>query len=426
MKVRFHIDALHALLAAILAVILCGCGGKDPDVEKNGPRHVLILYSAGYNSLSSYLKEDISDLCEGYLPRKGKKNDVVLVYSKLPVKNGNYTTPTASSLVQIYAGKKGAVRDTVKTWPKNAIASSAATLNEVLTFVKDNFPAAGYGMIFSSHASGWLPPVYYVDPDQFEKSKSAASPSSVREYFPPLDSDPSSPAVKSLGQDLVGSSDNYVEMSISEFAAAIPMHLDYLLFDACLTGCVEVAWELREKVSFLGLSPTEVLAEGYDYKTVTTRLLRDEEPDPKAVCQDYFAQYEKETGVYRSATITFVDTKGLEALAGVCSYLNSKYCDAITSMSASGIQGYFRYNRHFFYDLLDIYDHAGITPEERADLVSALDGCLPYKAATDKFISFPINTYSGLSMYLPSNGTSFIDNYYKKEISWNDEVKLVR
>ena len=426
MKARFHIIALHAVLAAALAVLVCGCHDNNGDIDKSGPRQVVILYSAGQNSLSRYLREDIEDLCDGYLPRKGKKNDVVLVFSKFPLKNGSYSNSTVASLVQLSAGKKGAVKDTVKTWPKETVASSAEMIREVLSFVKENFPAEGYGMIFSSHASGWLPPLYYLDPTPFERTKGTVSQSSVPEYFPPLDSDPSMPAVKSVGQDIVGSEEDCIEMGLKEFAEAIPFHLDYILFDACLTGCVEVAWELRDKASYIGLSPTEVLAQGYDYKTITTRLLMEQTPNPKAVCEDYFAQYDKESGIYRAATVTYVDTKELGKLAEVCAYLNSKYRDALSVLSASDIQGYFRYNRHFFYDLLDIYDHVGIDTEERTALLAALDACIPYKAATDKFLSIQIKKYSGFSMYLPSNGTSYLNNYYKQEISWNDEVKLVR
>ena len=87
-------------------------------------------------------------------------------------------------------------------------------------------------------------------------------------------------------------------MELPDFAEAIPMKLDYILFDACLMGGIEVAYELRGKCSLLGFSQTEVLAEGLDYKTLTQHLLQKEKPYPEGVCADYFTQYDIQSGVY--------------------------------------------------------------------------------------------------------------------------------
>jgi hypothetical protein len=38
---------------------------------------------------------------------------------------------------------------------------------------------------------------------------------------------------------------------------------------------------------------------------------------------------------------------------------------------------------------------------------------------------FSIRAHSGLSMYLPSRGSSFLDNYYKTHIAWNQATELV-
>ena len=60
-----------------------GYGGREVREES---RNVLLLYSAGFNSLSGYLEEDIRDLLSGELPSEGRIKDVLLVYSHLPVK----------------------------------------------------------------------------------------------------------------------------------------------------------------------------------------------------------------------------------------------------------------------------------------------------------------------------------------------------
>ena len=82
-----------ALLAACLCLFACAPDWVDefemdfsrPSINpgdresSEDPRNVLLLYSAGFNSLSSYLSEDIEDLKSGWLPGKLRSDDVVLV-----------------------------------------------------------------------------------------------------------------------------------------------------------------------------------------------------------------------------------------------------------------------------------------------------------------------------------------------------------
>jgi hypothetical protein len=190
-------------------------------------------------------------------------------------------------------------------------------------------------------------------------------------------------------------------------------------------GGVEVAYELKGKCGTVGFSQTEVLAEGFDYKTLTEHLLGSESPDPQAVCEDYFLQYDIQSGVYRSATISMVDCSKMEPLADICRTLFEKYKSNITVLNPDEIQRYYRYDYHWFYDLKDIIIHAGATEEELKNLQDALDECIVYKACTPEFMgSFAIDIYSGLSMYLPCNGSVELDKYYKT-LQWNIDTKLV-
>ena len=401
-------------------------------------RNVLLLYSAGYNSLSGFLADDINDLLSGELPASGRMDDVLLVYSHLLSPKGGYNTPTSPILMRAYKDMEGnIVKDTLVVYPEGSISSTASQLNEVLTYVKDNFPAKTYGMVFSSHATGYLPSGYYSNPKGYVYQKSGAKrifgpgrdwqDSPGVPYVEP-EYDPSLPMVKSVGQDQVGTSGNYLsyEIEIDDFAKAIPMYMDYILFDACLMGGVEVAYELSGKCGMVGFSQTEVLAEGFDYKTLTNHLLYGGTPDPAAVCMDYFNQYDIQSGVYRSATISLVDCTRMKHLAQVCAQLFDKYRDAIAELKPSNVQRYFRSDYHWFYDLFDIVSKAGADENEINELKAAIDECMVYKAATPGFMgSFNIRVYSGFSMYLPCNGGAELDLYYKT-LKWNIDTGLVQ
>ena len=443
---------ISAAVVLAAAFSFHSCMDKDPDIGIDSgeegidfsypgrrighieTRRVLLFYECGFNSLYSYLYENMDiDLPQGYLPGGGRNDDVVLIFSKI-ANNLNYKD-VPSYLRRVYQDKEGnLVSDTLKTWPSSTVAASGATMREVLSLVRSSFPAKGYGMVYSSHGSGWLPAGYYNDPSTFERTHRKSSDGrkysmARRQMEIPEgrmdEDDPYASMVRSLGQDKMSSGD--VEMTTTEFADGIPFHLDYLIFDMCFGGGVEVTYALKDKADYLGVSPTEVLAAGmYDYKKLLSFLLKGSSPDLQGLFRNSFDRYNSQTGDYRSATVTLVRTDGLERLASACKDLLSKYSENVASAPARNIQGYFRQNRHYFYDLEDIFVQSGVPDAELTPLRNALDACIVYRAATPSFLNtFTINTYSGLSMYLPCAGTALLDYYYKDE-PWNKAVELVK
>lgn len=409
----------------------------DEDIAERIPtqdtRKVLLLYSAGFNSISSFLKEDIEDLSKGWLPSRQRSNDVVLVYSHQTSARGQYNSTTEPVLFRMYSHSDGTViRDTLAVYESGTISASATQLNNVLTYVKENFPARSYGMIFSSHATGYLPEGFYSNSNNYHFSENMKKSWGIHRTEKPVpvpyvepEQNPGLPQVKSIGQDVNGNLS--YEIDIRDFAAAIPMKLDYLLFDACLMGGIEVAYELAGKCDRLGFSQAEVLAEGFNYTTLSSHLLGNRtESDPMSVCKDYFTQYDIQEGVYRSATISLIDCNNLEPLAETCGRLFEKYSDNLKNVRASEVQRYYRGSTHWFYDLESILVNAGISDSELDQLHGALEECILYKAATPSFMNeFLIHTFSGFSMYLPSNGHAELDKYYKT-LKWNKITGLVK
>ena len=410
------------LLAAltVLAAGSCSVGedfGFSPGEEASGKsssgstrapseenRHVFIMYAAAYNDLQGYIVPDMRDLRSGYIPGDTRDDDVLLVFSKESVSDYDFATKVNPVLYRLSKDSEGTVTaDTLKVWPDTVLAASAETLHDVLTEVKDRFYAKSYGLVFSSHASGWVPPLYYYNPSLFESK----SPISAR----------------SIGMDVV--ENNRYEIDLKDFAKAIPMHLDYILFDACLMGCVEVAYELKDVTDVVGFSQTEVMAEGFDYLTISSRLVGDGNPDPIGVCVDYFAQYDSPDQKDPYATVSAVDCRKLDNLAAVCKDLISRYRNLLDTVDPGRVQRYYRGSRHFFYDLRDIFQKANVPDEDLSALDAAIDASILYRAHTDYFLTIPITTFSGYSMYLPADGTAYLDNYYTT-LAWNKAVELVK
>ena len=449
--VRSICKSLGCAAITVLASLCVSCTDKDLnfgiDGDKEGTdysypgnrmahvesRRVLLFYECGFNSLYNYLRTNMEDdLDQGYLPGNGRNEDVVLVFSKL-ARNSNYND-VPSYLRRVYADPEGkVVSDTLRTFPVTTVASSPSTMSEVLNYVKTTFPAKGYGMVYSSHGSGWLPTGYYSSQATFERlygrsdgrKLSAPRMLGVPEGTMETD-DPHAGMVRSIGQDVMSSGS--VEMSVSEFASGIPFHLDYLLFDMCFSAGAEVAYALRDKASYIGASPAEVLAAGmYDYTKITGYLLNGpSSPDLVNLFKDSFDRYDKQSGEYRSATVTLVKTDGLAGLASVCKTMFDRYATAISQAPVSSIQGYHRLGRHYFWDLEDTFIKCGASASDLQTLRNAISQCIAYRNATPSFLGdFDITTYSGFSIYLPCAGTATLDYYYKSE-PWNVAVELVK
>ena len=427
---------------ALFMIAAAGCCKNNLDEPIKENRKVLLFYECGFNNLGDYIKSNMESpnrgLPSGYIPEKGE--DVLLVYSRI-AENGH--TPVNSYLRRIYKTSKGKViSDTLKVFGKETIAASPSTLSAVLTLVKEKFPAnKGYGMVFSSHGSGWLPAGYYYSPSRFENdhkgevgtSRQGIAAQSVGHPRLPvpegdlLDTDPFYGMTRSIGQDYTKDSYYGHEMSVSEFVDAIPYHLDYILFDMCYTAGVEMAYALKDKADYLGLSPAEVLGDGmFNYTKITSFLLNRETPDLEGLFKDSFEMYDKQSGLYRSSTVNLVRTSGLDNLASVCARMINEYSDALADAPVDDIQGYYRQGRHYFYDLVDIFEKCGASKADLEDLDKAVDGCVIYKNSTGQFLEdYDIKAYSGFSMYLPCAGTPLLDLYYRKEV-WNNATRLVK
>ena len=435
------LDTITAVIACISVTVSCVEDGTcEIPTMPDSIDNVFIIYMAGKdNGLASAMRDNISDFCSGYVP-EGYNSNILLAYEELT----NSSSPTRSYLTRIYRHCGTLVRDTVVTYPVTSIGATAETLEDVLNEARSRFPAKSYGLLVSSHGTGWLPKGFYSDPDSYEDSMGGGTEMARRltdteEWVPYVEKwqDPSLPPVKSICQDraLVGGQMVSYEMNIQEFAGAIPYTLDYIIFDCCLMGGIEVAYELKDVCDRIIFSPTEVLSLGFNYDTMGQHLLGDSEPDLEGVARDYYNRYAAMSGDYQSATVTLVDCSRLEPLAEACRQIFSNHREEMDALDGTGIQEYFRFGDpvwqgghlfydHWFYDLRDIAANAGASDTELDLLDTALDNCIIYKAATEKFIGVSIDRYSGLSMYLPGNGSRYLDSFYRS-LAWDAATGLV-
>ena len=398
-------------LLALAAVVLLACNRTEYDNAPN--RRVFLMYAAAFSNLSPSIAEDVKELCEGAIPAVGS-GDILLVYSHHT--RGSYSIPTNPVLFRVFHDVDGKqCRDTITVYPDTDVSSTPEVLHKVLSEVKEKFPARSYGLLFSSHARGWLP-VNYED---------KSSGSDIWTFDAPRRM-PAFPETKWLGiehpQETSG-------IDIRDLADAIPMKLDFFLLDACLMGCVEVAYELRNTCHYLVFSPTEILSNGFMYDSMASHLMNVKDPELQQICQEYFEYYNSLSGLYRSATITMVDCTKTEALADVCAGIVAAHRDSFHAADRDEIQHYFYQNGSntypWFYDLRDVFAKAGATEAELERLDAALAGCIVYSAATPKFFDLVLENVCGMSMYYPYPDKKELNDYYKT-LSWNKATGLIQ
>ena len=93
-------------LSGLLLFLSCQRDGLDLTLTV-GPfgketRKVMLMYEAGFNSLGSDIASNISTLREGYLPGNGRNDDILLVFSHVPVSRYSYSTETEPVLFRLY------------------------------------------------------------------------------------------------------------------------------------------------------------------------------------------------------------------------------------------------------------------------------------------------------------------------------------
>ena len=406
------------------------CDHKVIVVREHIRAHVMMGF--GFNNLSSAISQDIKDLSQGYVPGNAVDDNYLFVYSHLS--NGNYNTKTSPCLERIYKDTDGnIVKKKLLELERGTIACEGERIREVLEFLQQKYPEIeSFGVLMSSHGTGWTPPGYCTtgyknegNSDVIEWRRSAFPETYLSgEYlYEPV------PGVKSMGYTVTGVNPTVAyETDIREIADLLPFKLDYIIFDACFMGGVEVAYQFRDKCRYMCFSQTEILSDGMDYTTMISDLLSGNSADLVSLATNYFNHYDTASGPKRSATISVVDCTKLDALAAVCRDLFRRYDISKDKVNESKLQKYFHYVNHaWFYDLFSIAEAAGASETELSDLQWALDCCMEYKAATPIFAlyGFPIRVHSGLSMYLPETERKNLNSYYSA-LDWNKVTGLVK
>ena len=216
-------------------------------------------------------------------------------------------------------------------------------------------------------------------------------------------------------------------MEIMELADALDgFHFDFLAFDACYMGSVEVAYELRNTADYLVASATEVIGYGFPYDQMI-RPMFSPSADVRGIAEAFYTYYNNMSGEMRSASIAVVKNDELEGLADASRAIFSPLSDeelwAVPLAEVQPLEYYFQ-KTHCLYDMDDYVKHlTGGQTDTYAAFRDALDRSIVYKASTPQNYFAQtgqenIETFSGLSVYAPQETIPAMNAWYENLTWW--------
>lgn len=408
--VQIFSKVMKKALLALVTILAFSCSEKIETTPEpsDGISKTIIVYMVADNNLNYTDNIDIYDINELEYAVASLNTDAnVIVYID------SYGSGDISSKPQIFeitADKTQAAYEwnsssstysfvsnitstVIKTYDEQD-STNPTVVNTVLSDIIDLYPADSYGLVLWSHATGWV------------------------------EDNPSEVATMAFGTD---KNDNRYSTGYSidnaSLAAALPVYFDFILFDCCLMGNAETIYEYRNCTPTIIASPNEVLVGGMPYNKVLTHLISGDYDAAAEAFYNHYAnqEYIVSSGGYAvdAATIAVYNTSKIEALAAVIAEQTARcggYPESVTSTIRNTIQtmGYTSTYQKMFFDLADAVDVL-FDDEAHQAVCDALDNLISYKAATPDFVGVAMDTYCGLSTYVPLTTSS---NSYYNTLAW--------
>lgn len=395
-----------------VVAILCSCSSDGEDIPSN-PEQVdnsitILAYMVANNDLDSDLLTNVGAMYDGLADMdvpatlfvywdgmtgigKNGATHLILKYQtdgkgKINGKKPLDSTHTVDDVLE--------EAEIVKEYPVQ-LSTDKNVMKTVLNDMASLSSTERLGLVVGSHGSSWLSSIKFS---------------------------------RSFGQDGIYSENTIKMADMVEAVSSVGKKFEFLLFDACYMGSVEVCYGFRNITNYQIVSPMEIPAYGFPYDLLMKHLYKGTVNGYKQVCQSYIDYYKQiyDKGSIAWGTIALIDSKEMQSLTNLIKQeiVGHKDILATYDVSASGLQEYGRRNsglyigcdlEHFVKDL-----NGGNIP---VSFKSQLEKTILYKGALEKArysiadYDVDINNYCGLGLYIPVVTRPLWNNTFKT-IDW--------
>ena len=381
--------SLNYLFCLCLIVCLSSCTHNEEEEYINPAKRTVLVYIVADNNLASFAKTDLSEMKAG-MSQAGTEDLCLLAY---------VDAGSSAQLIRLKHVDGGVVEEVVCEYGDRNSAG-VEEMCEVFHDVFSNpaFQAESYGLIYWSHADGWVP---------FDN-----------------------PSTRWVGQD------GRYRMNIDGLVQVLQTapHFDFIMFDACFMFSVEVAYELRQFADYYVACPTENPGPGYPYDLLVPLMT-----DKEAAIRMADANYLYYEGLYTGGigisndnwtggvSIGVFRSFGLENLASLTHQLLPDSKTDIDVLRKKVFDCDQRYTSHVgYYDLQELMQ----TLLDEADFETwklAYDAIVYYKTTPMNYSQFQgmfsMERSNGATHYLPdTSAPTDIQAYHMLE--WYDDAGL--
>ena len=264
-------------------------------------------------------------------------------------------------------------------------------MSQVLKDMVDMAPSSKLGLVFGSHASSWLNTIY----------------------------------TRSFGQD--GSGDYTILIpDMVEAISSTDKDFEFILFDACYMGTIEVAYAFRNLCKYQLSSVMEVPAYGFPYEDFMPYLYNGDVESYKRVCQMYIEYYQ---GIYASGsqgawgTVALIDSKEVGNLVNEIKKEIVEHKDVLANYSTAHLQEYGRHSSPYIAcdlgQMISDLNGESIPAAFSSQLAKTVlhKGCLEKGRYYSYDYDVDATNYCGLGIYIPVDKRPKW-NVYFKTLDW--------
>lgn len=380
---KFFIQMKRIIPFLILgaALLFAACHHHDDDEVTTFERTVLV-YIAGDNNLSDYIRPDVDQMIEGSNAISKESNRLLLFVDQKGKK---------PFFMEVCQGDT----TTVKTFDEELNTGTEATLQTAMRWVMDNYPSKSYGLVLWGHADGWI-----------IKGSRASDPT------------------RAYGVDVTGGSKWIDIPQMAASLEALP-RLKFIFADCCAFQCVESAYELRNCTDYIIASPAEIPGEGAPYQTVVPAMFSKADDFYKAIVDAYYAQ----VSYGYQEPLSVVNTSAMENLAQATRTTLATFVPKLENSRYPDVEGLIYYYDHTQFDMQDFMLRYADS-NQYAEWKKAFDQAVVYKTMTtvwmanhvrytntnyDVFKDFTVTAdrYGGLGMYVPQLASNIVAFEYQ-------------
>jgi len=373
---------LLCLCFSIVILLLSSC--EKDELSDNLPLRTVIVYMIADNNLDYFSVKDINEMEAGF---DNDFNGNLIVY----VDRAEGATPSHPIVYKISKDTTETITSEITFVYGEQNSANGTVMFGVLSDIINKYPAQSYGLILWSHGTAWYP-----EGTKISEVKNTFLGNSLKQL----------PLTKSFGRDGKG------ELNIKELKSSLPVHFDFIIFDACYMGSIEVVYELKDKASYIILSPTEVLSAGYPYKSIVGELF-EETINYQSIANEFFISYDTLENAMQSVTISVVKTASLNSLATrVAMIMNDS--SNLVKVNCNEIQQYTVEQQNLLFDFDDYLGKVTLNSVAYDNFKSTLDATIVFKSSTPNILDeLSIDHFSGLSIFIPDSSNSEYYDFYK-------------